>query len=335
METIYFLGIDVSKKTFDGSLTIQAKAFDAFKCDNNSKSIKVFFANLKQKFGLSYGQLVVCMEHSGVYCLPLLHFFVENNIKVCVESAVQIKRSLGVLRGKNDKADAQRIASYAYKNREDLVFWKPQRLVIQKLKALLVTRDRLIDSKNRLSVPINECEEFIDQTIFKSISKSCKQSLRAIKADIKEIEKTIKELVEQDAALKKQVRYSSSVTGVGDIIAFNMIVSTGEFERISEPKRFACYSGVAPFEHSSGTSVRGKTRVSKMGNMSMKTLLTMGAIAAIRHDPEIKAYTERKLAEGKHYFNVVNAVRNKLITRVYACVKKEKLYQKNMPNALA
>src|SRR5438552_39813 len=274
METVYFLGIDIAKKKFDASLTTYAKNFDASQCENNGKSIVTFFRDLKTKFGLSYRQLIVCMEHTGIYCLPLLNFLVENKIKVCLEPAIQIKRSQGLVRGKNDKVDAQRIATYAYKNREHLTFWRPQRLVIQKLKALLVTRDRLVTSRTMLSVPIQECEEFIDASIYKGIAKSCHRSLKALTEEIKRIEKSMEQLVKDDDSLKQQVRLATSVVGVGDIIALNMIVSTGEFERITEPKRFACYSGVAPFEHTSGSSVRGKTRVSKMANLSIKTLLT-------------------------------------------------------------
>jgi transposase len=328
VETVYFLGVDIAKKTFDASLTIDAKAFDASHCENNANSIAAFFRDLKIKAGLSYGQLIVCMEHTGVYCLPLLNFLVDNRIKVCLEPALQIKRSQGLVRGKNDKVDAQRIATYAYKNREHLAFWKPQRLIIQKLKALLVTRDRLVTVKGMLSVPIQECEEFIDKSIHKSMAKSCHRSLKVLSEEIKRIEKSMEELVEKDDSLSRQVYWAKSVVGIGDIIALNMIVSTGEFERINKPKRFACYAGVAPFEHSSGSSVRGKTRVSKMANLTIKTLLTMGARSAILYDPELKAYAERKMGEGKHYFNVINAVRNKLITRVFACVTGKRLYQK-------
>jgi len=335
METVYFLGVDIAKKTFDASLTIDAKAFDASHCENNAKSVETFFRDLKIKFGLSYGQLIVCMEHTGIYCLPLLNFLVKNRIKVCVESALQIKRSQGLVRGKNDKVDAQRIATYAYKNREHLVFWKPQRLIIQKIKALLVTRDRLVAAKTMLSVPIQECEEFLEKSIHKSMAKSCSRSVKALSDEIKRIEKSMEDLVENDDSIRKQAHQAKSVVGIGQITALNMIVSTGEFVRINKPKRFACYSGIAPFEHSSGSSVRGKTRVSKMANMSIKKLLTMGARSAIVHDPELRTYAERKMAEGKHYFNVINAVRNKLITRVFACVNGNREYQKRSSIGLA
>jgi len=334
METTYFLGIDISKNTFDGALTTNGKAFDHLDCENKPKSIESFFQNIKKKYGLSYLQLTVCMEHTGIYCQPLLNFLVKNQIKVCVESAVHIKRSQGLVRGKNDKIDAQRIASYAYKNRENLILWKPQRLVVQKLKALLVARDRLLKAKTILSVPIKECEEFIEESVYRDMAKSCQKSLKSLDEEIKKIEKSIMELVRGDEPVKKQYRWATSVTGVGKITALNMIVSSGEFERISEPKRFSCYSGVAPFEHTSGSSIRGKTRVSKMANMTIKTLLTMGAMSAIQHDGELKSYHERKTAAGKNYWSVLNAVRNKLISRVYACIKQQRPYQKKYIHAL-
>ena len=112
METIYFLGVDVSKAKFDSSLTVDTKTFDASQCENKAKAIELYFRGLKTRFGLSYPQLVVCMEHTGVYCLPLLDFLVKNNIKTCLESALQIKRSMGLVRGKNDKVDAKKKNRY-------------------------------------------------------------------------------------------------------------------------------------------------------------------------------------------------------------------------------
>jgi len=94
-------------------------------------------------------------------------------------------------------------------------------------------------------------------------------------------------------------------------------------------------SGVAPFKHQSGSSIRGRTRVSKLANMTMKTLFSLGATSAIQHSPEIKQYYQRKLAEGKKPMSVINAVRNKLITRIFACVNQERKYEKNYQYTLA
>ena len=113
----------------------------------------------------------------------------------------------------------------------------------------------------------------------------------------------------------------------------NVIIATGEFTRITDTKKFACYAGVAPFEHTSGSSIRGKTRVSKMANMAMKKLLHLAAISAIQYCEEIKTYYERKVLAGKNRMSVINAVRNKLITRIFMCVKQERIYQKNYQNS--
>jgi transposase len=118
--------------------------------------------------------------------------------------------------------------------------------------------------------------------------------------------------------------------------AVNMIIASGEFRRIDQPKRFACYSGVAPFEHRSGTSYRGKTRISKMGNMTLKRHLHLAAMAAVKSTSDLKEeYYYRKLKEGKNKTSSINAVRNKLIARVYSCVQNERLYQKTYINQLA
>jgi len=118
------------------------------------------------------------------------------------------------------------------------------------------------------------------------------------------------------------------------ITALNVIVATNEFEKISEVKKLACYAGIAPFEHTSGTSIRGKTRVSKLANMTLKKLLTLAAMSAIKWNEEIKVYYKRKVAEGKNKMSVLNAVRNKLISRIFACVKNKRMYQKVYQHAL-
>ena len=232
-------------------------------------------------------------------------------------------------RGKADKVDAKRIASYAFKNYHELIFWKPQRESIQKLKALLVLRDRLVKAKTQLEVPLNECKEYVDIKIWKNIQSFSKRSISSLSNEIKAVEKAIKDLIKQDQPLSQQMAIVESVPGIGLITASNIIVATQEFTRINDPKKFACYSGVAPFEHTSGSSIRGKTRVSKLANMTMKTLLHLASIVAIQHDEELRAFYLRKVESGKNKMSVINAVRNKLITRVFSCIKNNRMYEKN------
>jgi transposase len=335
METLYFLGIDISKKNFQAALTMDGINMVETQVENKAQAIKDYFRGLKEKFHFSQDQLIVCLEHTGIYCLPLLDYLVKNKIKVCVEPALQIKQSQGMTRGKSDQVDAKRIAQYAYKNRQELRFWAPQRTQIQKLKALLVLRERLVKAKVQMEVPINEAQEYIEESIRKTIVKNCQHTLKALTADIAKVEKEIQILVEGDAKLSDQLKWAQSVPGIGKITALNVIISTGEFQRIEEAKKFACYSGVAPFEHTSGSSIRGKTRVSKMANMTLKKLLHLAAMSAIQCCEELKAFYQRKVAEGKNRMSVINAVRNKLISRIFACIKNKRMYQKIYQHALA
>jgi transposase len=335
MKTVYILGIDMSKKKFDAALTLDGMTFYEEQVDNNLEAINLFFQELKKKFQFSFSQLILCVEHTGIYCNPLLEFTLTKKINICVEPAMQIKQSQGMTRGKNDKIDARRIALYAYKNLEMLRFWKPQREIIQKIKALLTVRERLVKTRVQLKTPLNETDEFIGKSIRKIITNSCQKTLASLKADITKIEKSIDEIISQDQGLSENVRFATSVPGIGRITALNVIITTGEFERIKEGKKFACYTGVAPFEHRSGSSIRGKTRVSKMANMTLKKLLHLSAMSAIQCSDELKKYYNRKTEQGKNKMSVLNAVRNKLISRVFACVKDQRVYEKFYQNDLA
>ena len=137
-------------------------------------------------------------------------------------------------------------------------------------------------------------------------------------------------------ALKKLFSLVSSVIGIGFVTAVNMIIHTNEFKIMKDAKKLACYCGVAPFESSSGSSIKKKTKVSHMANKRLKTNLHMAALSSIRHDEGMKNYYERKVAEGKPKLMVLNAVRNKLISRVIAVVKRETAYTEiYLPKSLA
>jgi transposase len=335
MKTLYFLGIDIGKERFHAAITIDGINFHNQEVDNTPGSIKVYFQQLKTKFNFTSKQLIVCIEHTGIYSYPLLDYLTRQSISVCLEPALRIKQSQGMQRGKTDKVDATRIAKYLFKNHHELKFWKPKREVIQRLQALLIVRERLIRAKTQFEVPVKESSQFIKKSIRQLVIVNCQTTINAIKKDIKRVGAEISALIKQDSQLNAQVELATSVTGVGMIIAANMIVTTNEFQDITNHKKFACYSGVAPFPHQSGKSLRGKNKVSHMANKRIKTLLHLGARSAVRHSPEIKQYYNRKIAEGKPPFSVLNAVSNKLISRVFVCIRNQRMYEKIYPQAFA
>jgi transposase len=234
-----------------------------------------------------------------------------------------------MVRGKNDKVDSARIAMYAYINRHQIRLWKAPRKVIERIAALISQRSRMIKAKKQLNTANQEQRKFLDKEIMRSLNKYTCRTVVVIDNQIKAIEKEILGLILEDEVLNRMYRIITSVNGIGFITASNILVTTNEFININNAKKYACYSGVVPFEHSSGSSVRGKTRVSQMANKNIKTLLHMAALVAIQMKGEMREYYNRKVSEGKNKMSVLNAIRNKLILRIFACVNQNREYEKN------
>lgn len=325
----FHVGIDVSKSTLDMAL-INVQCPDEIhhiKTTNDDEGISYMLEWLKGRSpDFSIGKSIFCMEATGLYCYPLLQFLYRNEAFIWVENAVQIKNTAGIIRGKNDKIDAIRIAQYAVKYGEKVRLWKPTREVVDKLKHLAVLRERLVETRKRLLVPIEEFRQVGNNAMANLLQKAIDKSIAALEDDIAGIEMQMKKLIDDDDQLKKLFALISSVIGIGFVTAVNMIVYTNEFKIMKDAKKLACYCGVAPFGESSGTSIKKRTKVSHMANKKLKTNLHMAALSSIRHDKGMKSYYERKVAEGKPKLMVLNAVRNKLIGRIIAVVKRQTLY---------
>ena len=242
---------------------------------------------------------------------------------------------MGVERGKSDPVDARRIALYAYKNRKEARLWVPRREVVEELKELLNLRERSLNSLSRHKKPIKELKSHGNPRVTKRIEAFCQAAIEGERKALAAIEARIDELIREDAQLSRLYKLITSVDGVGKCIAAQVIVDTNEFQNIKEGKEYACYSGVAPFEHSSGSSLRSRSRVSHRANKRSKRLFHMAAISSIRMAGELREYYQRKVAEGKNKMSVINAMRNKLILRVFACVRNNQVYQKNYVHPLA
>lgn len=330
-----YLGIDVSKNTLDLAVVKSGNLVHQEQIPNEQKYIRKYLSGLRKALSVSCSEIIVCMEHTGIYNYRALEVVQKSKIKVCVEPALQIKQSQGMTRGKDDAIDAQRIALYAYRNREGLRFFQPLGLSLQKLNGLLTLRDRLIRAKTQLEVPLQESIGYTDPGVVRLIKIASEPAIKSLQRQIRKVDIQIQEVLKQDQAIKIQYDRATSVPGIGKITALNMIINTGGFQRIKEAKQFACYSGVAPFKHESGSSIRGRTRVSKLANMNMKRLLHLAAMSAIQSSSDLKLYYHRKVSEGKNKMSILNAVRNKLISRVFVCISQQRNYENNYQNVLS
>jgi transposase len=335
MEFEFFIGIDVSKNELDFAVQHGARFLFHREIANDPPAINAVIKELAKLPGFSLNKAVFCMEHTGIYNNHSLSCLYKKKAHICLEAATQIRNSLGNIRGKNDKIDAIRIAAYAYDKRDKLRLWQPKREVIQQLSHLAATRLRLITVRKQLKTPLKEHTAFSPGKVTRQSLQVCSHSLKAIEQDIDRADKAIEQLIKADAELHRLFTLVISVSGIGKVTAAQVIIATNEFKSINSPKEFACYSGVAPFTDDSG-KITKKARVSHMANKKVKTLLHLSAMVAIQYNQDLKLFYQRKvLEEKKNKMSVINAVRNKLILRIFACVNQNRPYEKNYQRLLA
>lgn len=327
MKKTHFVGIDISKDYIDCAL-LSADHPGSFK-DKKFKNCLDGFEKMEDwliKNNFDIKNWLICMEHTGTFGLLLFAWLSQKEFEYCVEPGLKIKRSLGITRGKSDKIDARRIADYALSNVHKLeLFVFPSEQIVY-LKQLLTFREQLVRNRTSFMNSIKSHQQYEQITGRKTVTDSIKALIKDYTSKIKQVEKELIEAICSDQELKKNYFLATSVKGIGLIIAGFMLVTTNNFKGFDNGRPFATYSGVAPYEYTSGTSIKGKAKVSQLANKTMKAMLSRGANSASKWDPELRAYFVRKQAEGKDYKVIINAISCKLINRVFAVVKRQTPY---------
>lgn len=320
------IGVDISMKTLDISVCLiqTRQIINSFQVANTLKGIELLIQKVRRIY--SSDDLIICFEHTGNYGLLLAYFLDKNQLRYSAVPAVEIKYSQGMTRGKTDSIDAKRIAIYAAINAHKL---RPSKLPgqhLMKIKHLLTHRSLLVRTSSSFKNHLKSLQVSKQVVELDDVIGNTKEQLFSISNQIQNIEGQILDILQQHSELKKNFQLVTSVKGVGMIVAINMILCTQNFTSFPNPRKFNCYSGLAPFEHTSGISIRGKTRTSHWRNKTMKALLFNGAYAAVRSDHQLAKYYQRKIKEGKAKQSVINAVACKLVYRVFAVVKRGEPY---------
>ncbi len=328
------VGFDVSKKTLDVCVLLGTNMVFTARIQNSIEALEKLQKKLKKK-GVDQKQTLFCFENTGVYSQHLMLWSTINKLQIWMENPLQIKKSMGLVRGKSDQTDAYNIALYAFRFKDKVKLWKAPRRELKKLRDLYTVRKKLVEHKKALQVHIKESKAFKSVSDHKAMASYTKKTLAGLLSDIKNIEKEIQKLISNDKELKRLFNIITSVKGIGSMTAILLLIVTNEFKNMNKAKKIACYAGIAPFPHTSGTSVRGKNRVSPFACKPLKALLHMCALVAIRSDTEHKGYYQRKIeAEKKPPMLVLNAVRNQLLARICACVRDNRKYEKNYAKSL-
>ena len=318
---LQIVGADLSKKTIDLRIH-QAK--DGIRIENSSTGFKQMMTWFRRTTKDLSG-IIVVMEHTGLYSFCFEKFLFEKGIRFSKVNPIDIKFTIGFTRGKSDKIDAARIARYGAEKQGSLPIQTPTSKALEGLKMLSTSREKLVRTRASLKTSVEE---------FRNIGMSdreppIKAQLKVIKSldkEIKILDDQIQSTIQKEKELKQTYTLLTSIPSVGAVVATNVIIKTGNFKRFPNSRKFSCYCGIAPFEHTSGTSIRGKTRVNHMADKSMKTLLDLAAKTAIRCDPEIRDFFQSRTAAGKPKMSTINIVRNKIVGRIFAVAKRQTPY---------
>ena len=332
-----YLGMDVSKNWVDITLMKvidhQKHPITTERFDNNESGMKVMDKWLKKQQVPFNDNSLLVIENTGVYHRLIWGYCSTHGLPLHIGNATHIKYSFGIARGKNDKLDSQRLCSYAYKNAEELKATPVLNPALLQLKDLLTARSRLLAQLNSIKQYLGELKLSNSKEVQQLLEQAHTAALEGIKASLKTVKEQIRQIIEQDATIKHNYELLVSVPGIGHLTAVYIICCTNNFICKITGKQLASYAGVAPFGNSSGTSVKGRDKVHQMANKDLKKLLYMGALSAIQHYEEFRAYYERKVKEGKHELSVLNAIKSKIALRAVAVINNQQPYVDNYKKA--
>lgn len=243
----FYVGIDISKLKLDvvfieSGFTNKSEHFIV---ENSAKGIKLMLNQLK-KNKVVLENTLFCFENTGVYTSPLSIYLSEIKLNYWIVPAVEIKRSKGISRGKSDKTDAKDIALYSIRNLDKLKLSSIAEKEILQLKLLFTEREKVMKTLLIFGTT-KESKSFIGNDIFKTVSTINAKTIKFLKNSLKELESKMIEIIKNNSELKKQFDLVKSVPGVGQQSTLYFIIATKGFKAFQNSRKFACYSGTAPF----------------------------------------------------------------------------------------
>jgi transposase len=307
------LGIDISKAKFDAALLLDGKV-KTKKFNNTSNG----FAELKQWLASkSVSTADVCMEATGGYEASLAEYLYDNEFKVSVVNPARIKgfAMSRLSRVKTDKADCKLIAYFCEAMKPDL--WQPIAKHTQELQQWIRRLDTLIANKTQESNRIKGAAPKIISHIQRHID--------FLNTEIKEVEQLIAEHIKQHKDLEDKNKLLASIPGIGDK-TIAIILAFLSAENFNSVKQVVAFVGLNPKPRQSGSSVRGISRISKIGDSDLRKSFYMPAVVSIKFNPIIKAFYQRLINAGKPKMVAIIAAMRKLLHIVYGVLKTQTLF---------
>lgn len=316
---VYILGIDIAKAKFDVALLLGERAVHRV-FPNNANGFAALKGWLRRR-GVT--QLHACMEATGRYWEALAAYLHDAGYIVSVVNPRRVKSfwESELQRQKTDRVDAGVIARFCRAAHPDR--WTPPAAELRELQELVRRLHALkgmeTQEKNRLSNP----------GMSPVVQAGIESHLAYLGEQIKEVERTIREHINAHPQLKEQRDLLISIPGIGETTAALLLGELGEVHNYTSGRQVTAHAGLTPQQFQSGSSIRGKPRLSKMGNVHLRRGLYMCAIVAKHHNPAIKAFCDRLLAQGKPTMLVIAAAMRKLLLIAFAVLKSQTPFNPN------
>ena len=316
---IKYFGIDIS-----------ALVFDVTDSDGNYYQFKNNLSGFKKFVKLMQSDSHCVMEATGYYHYKLAYYLLESGLKVSVENPLAVKRfiQMKLSKIKTDKSDSRLICEYA--KQVEMKLWqghsKHQTECLQMTRLLSVYTKQSTMLKNKLH------GEAVLGNPSKAVVSSLKRSLKQVQKEIKTLEDKLMILVKQvhqDVFIRLQ-----SIPGIGSKTALMLVVLTDGFERFTSGSELCSYAGLTPVIRKSGSSVNGRSRISKIGNQKLRNLMFMCSFNACKYNKACRAIYERLVAKGKSKKLALIAVCNKLLKQAFAIAKSGLVYDQTYRSIL-
>lgn len=328
-----FIGIDFAKLKFDAAL-IEACGLEEFgereygTFDNNKDGYRLFLKWVKSHSDdTTECEWLFCGEDTGSCSIGLSKWLYGKGLDIWIENAYAIKHSSGIQRLKSDKADSSMIAEYAWRHQDKASLFKPMSKSLEQLREVFLYRHKLVQQRVAIDVRKQDKETAEPSQAISFIKRKSKHILEEIDNTIKECDRMIDKIINEDEELKANYEIVTSIKGVSRQNGACLLIFTNNFKRFNmDARKIACYYGVAPFGKDSGTSIHTPARTSHFANKLIKSLLSQAALIAISFNPEIKDYYNGLINRGKKHQVALNNVKNKLLRIIVAMVKKKEKY---------
>ena len=318
-KTTNYVGIDISKLTFDIAVENGQGKYVHHKLSNDDKGFKTFLKLLDK-------QIDQCvMEASGPYYLNLATFLNRKQIPVSVINPLVIRRfsQMRMMRAKTDKKDAVMIAEYG--KTEQPKHWEPEAAYVLELKQMMAYVDQLNKNKTGFVRQQEAFKQNPKQSSF--LNKSVQSTVAILDAEILKIEAKMEAITkEHHQKLSEQLQ---SIPGIGKKTSMQLIVLSGGFTKFENAKQLTSYVGLSPRIFESGTSVKGRAKICKMGMSRIRSMLYVCAWTAKKCNKACRELYDRLLAKGKAKKLALVAVANKLLKQAFAIASKKEFYLEN------